>query len=284
MVMSNNCDMINAGFSVSGNVASNYISYDAILTRSGIYVDDNHHICINNLCITGVGNGTGIIRSNYTNVSTDTYTYVRLPLRFECCANDSYRSIITSQEEERRTIITETEAEIREESVIERQLSEAIAHHEENLARNREASIRERQLISDRREKEKQERQLASEQARNLLLEFLDEENKQRLFDKRNLEILSKLFPDITYIVSTSEKNEMVKAINKQRGDIEVDRLCLIVSEIDEDGEYNWLPIEDVILSIVLYLLNAEEDFLRIAHHHSRSNNHENLCARLDIL
>lgn len=252
---------IETGMSITNSTSFDYAS----TTRSGIYVDDDRHIVMNNLCITDMGNGTGIIRNNYTNANTSTYACVRLPLTFECCTNPFHEELY------RENI----------ENVYNPQLSDAIARHEENLARNREESIRERQLILDRREKEKQERQLASERAKSLLLEFLDEENKQRLFGKQNLEILSALFPDITYIIPTTEKNEMVKAINKQKGDVEIDRLCLTVSEIDEDNQDNWLPIEDVILSKVLYLLNAEEDFLRIARHHSRSDNHENLYARL---
>lgn len=241
-------------------------------TRSGIYIDDNNHIVVNNVSLYSMGNGTGIIRSNYTSAGTDTYTCVRLPLRFYC--TDTFHGELYREDS---GIMLDSIPD--DNPQFNAPLSEAISHHQENLSQLREESERARQEIIDKQARREKEKQLASERARSLLLEFLDEENKQKLLTKQNLEILSGIFPDITYFISTTKKDELIKAINNERG--EVDRLCLVVSEIDEDNQDNWLPVEDIILSKVLYLLNAEEDFLRIARHHGNSDNHENLYDRI---
>lgn len=109
----------------------------------------------------------------------------------------------------------------------------------------------------------------AKERARALLLEYLDNENKQRLLDNKPLEIASKLFNGIKYRmpISRMDKIEAVKD-NKV-----VTRLCLLVKE------HETLPIEDVVLTKLLHVLNDERNMLGIANH---SSVQENLLAGLN--
>lgn len=99
----------------------------------------------------------------------------------------------------------------------------------------------------------------AKDRAKALLLEYLDNENKQRLLDDKPLEIASKLFNGIKYHIPISKigKIEVFKE-NKV-----VTKLCLIVKE------HETLPIEDVILTKLLHTLNDEGNMLKIANHSS---------------
>lgn len=108
----------------------------------------------------------------------------------------------------------------------------------------------------------------AAKKARLLLTECLDSENLQRLFDKKSLEIQSKLFEDIKYSIPLS--NGRIKAIKENKV---ITELCLAIN-----SPVN-LPTDDVILAKFLYALHDEENMLRTANHFCKK---EDLLARLN--
>ena len=109
----------------------------------------------------------------------------------------------------------------------------------------------------------------ATERAKSLLLEYLDEENKQKFLDKKHLEIGSKLFKDIKYHIPLSKLGR-IKAWKDNRV---ITELCLLVKETEQ------LPIEDVVLTKLLHVMNDETNMLKTANH---SNVKENLLSGLN--
>lgn len=108
----------------------------------------------------------------------------------------------------------------------------------------------------------------AKEKAKNLLLEYLDDDNKQRFLANKPLEIVSNIFENIKYQIPIS-KIGRIKAWKENKI---ISELCILVKE----GEP--LPLEDVILTKLLYVINDEENVLRTANH---SNVQENLLSGL---
>lgn len=99
----------------------------------------------------------------------------------------------------------------------------------------------------------------AKDRAKALLLEYLDNENKQRLLDNKPLEIASKLFKNIKYHIPISKIGK-IEAFKENKV---VTKLCLIVKETES------LPVEDVVLTKLLHTLNDEGNMLKIANHSS---------------
>lgn len=122
---------------------------------------------------------------------------------------------------------------------------------------------------ADAKERAKREEAEITERAKNLLLQHLDNENKQRYIEKKPLEIVSKLFENIKYHVPISKLGR-IKAWKESKV---ITELCLLVRE----GEH--LPVEDVILTKLLYILHDERNMLKTANH---SNVEENLLAGLN--
>ena len=109
----------------------------------------------------------------------------------------------------------------------------------------------------------------ATERAKTLLLEYLDEDNKQKFLNKKHLEIASKLFNNVKYHIPLSRLGR-IKAWKENRV---ITELCLLVKEVEQ------LPIEDVILTKLLHVMNDEKNMLKTANH---SNVKENLLAELN--
>lgn len=97
----------------------------------------------------------------------------------------------------------------------------------------------------------------AKERAKTLLLEYLDNENRQRLLDNKPLEIMSKLFENIKYHIPISKIGK-IEAFKENKV---VTRLCLIVKETES------LPVEDVVLTKLLHTMNDEGNMLKTANH-----------------
>lgn len=135
---------------------------------------------------------------------------------------------------------------------------------EQELLRQRE----ERSKIEETAKKALEEAAKADEKARLLLLEYLDDENRQRLFDKKPLEVPSRLFGDIKYHIPIS--NGRIKAWKENKV---VTELCLAVKES------GCLPTDDIVLTKLLHILHDEENMLRTANHFDKK---ENLLARLN--
>lgn len=114
------------------------------------------------------------------------------------------------------------------------------------------------------------ERIVADERARSLLLEHLDEFNKDRYIKKEPIEIPSNIWSDVRYRLPIS-KWEKIIALKKEKV---IDRLCLMVQE------HEHLPLEDVILTKMLHVLYNEIEMLRTANHYPEKDG-ENLLTRL---
>lgn len=123
---------------------------------------------------------------------------------------------------------------------------------EQELLRRREERAKAEELAKKARE----ESAKAEEKARILLLEYLDNENRQRLLDRKPLEIPSGLFGDIKYHIPIS--NGRIKAWKENKV---VTELCLAV------GESGCLPTDDIVLTKLLHVLHDEENMLRTANH-----------------
>lgn len=136
-------------------------------------------------------------------------------------------------------------------------------------------SRRELQPESDfeRRERELREEAIAErkkeavERAKDLLLEYLDSENRQRYLDRKPLEVKSKIFSGVKYHIPISY--DRVKAWKQGRV---VSELCLRVRAPEP------MPLEDILLAKLLLLENDEAEVLRTANHF---NVQENLLAGL---
>ncbi len=113
------------------------------------------------------------------------------------------------------------------------------------------------------------EEEKATERAKTLLLEYLDEENKQKFLDKKHLEVASKLFKDVKYHIPLSKLGR----IKAWKEDKVITELCLLVKETEQ------LPTEDIVLTKLLYVNNDEKNMLKTANH---SNVKENLLAELN--
>lgn len=109
----------------------------------------------------------------------------------------------------------------------------------------------------------------ATERAKNLLLEYLDEDNKQKFLDKKHLEISSKLFNDVKYHIPLSKLGR----IKAWKENSVITELCLLVKEVEQ------LPVEDVVLTKLLHVMNDETNMLKTANH---SNVKENLLTGLN--
>lgn len=109
----------------------------------------------------------------------------------------------------------------------------------------------------------------ATERAKILLLEYLDEDNKQKFYDKKHLEVPSKLFDGVKYHIPLSKLGR-IKACKENKV---ITELCLLVKEAEQ------LPIEDVVLAKLLHVSHDEKNMLRTANH---SNVHENLLVNLN--
>ena len=109
----------------------------------------------------------------------------------------------------------------------------------------------------------------ATERAKNLLLDYLDDDNKQKFLDKKHLEISSKLFKEVKYHIPLSKLGR----IKAWKDDKIITELCLHVKEIEQ------LPIEDVVLTKLLHVMNDEANMLKTANH---SNVKENLLLGLN--
>lgn len=132
--------------------------------------------------------------------------------------------------------------------------------------RNQEYNIPKKVQPSPEKLKEEAD---AKERAKNLLLEYLDEENKQRLLNNKPLEIASKLFNEIRYHIPLSKLGR-IKAWKENKI---ITELCVLVRKGED------LPTEDVVLTKLLYILNDEGNMLVTANHSSIK---ENLLERLN--
>lgn len=135
---------------------------------------------------------------------------------------------------------------------------------EEERARE-EARVKAREVA----EKAEKERKIAEEKAKVLLLEHLDDVNKQKYNDKKPLEITSRLFSDIIYQIPISRIGR-IRALKENQV---ISELCLLVN----GGQ--GLPTDDVVLTKLLYTKHDEENMLRTANHSSVK---ESLLARLN--
>ena len=116
----------------------------------------------------------------------------------------------------------------------------------------------------------KKAKEYAEEAARNarlLLTDYLDNDNTKRLLNNESLVIPSRLFDDIKYHIPIS--NGRIKAWKEDKI---ITELCLSVKESRN------LPLDDVILTKLLHIINDEENFLRTANHF---NMQENLMSRM---
>jgi len=132
---------------------------------------------------------------------------------------------------------------------------------------NCEQRHRENQELLEQHKAEAGAKEKAREKARVLLLEYLDDKNKQRYLDNKPLEIASRLFGGVRYYIPIAYGRIKAWKDNKI-----ITELCLTVKESE-------LPLEDVILTKFLYLLNDEKNVIKTANHF---NVQENLLAILN--
>jgi hypothetical protein len=135
---------------------------------------------------------------------------------------------------------------------------------EQELLRQREERVKAEEAAKNA----KAEVAEAEGKARLLLLEYLDNENKQRLLDRKPLEVPSRLFGDIKYHIPIS--NGRIKAWKENKV---ITELCLAVRES------GCLPTDDIVLTKLLHVLHDEENMLRTANHFDIK---ENLLTRLN--
>ena len=153
-----------------------------------------------------------------------------------------------------------------DEPVIKYKPNETVIHKpsEQELLERQKIKAKELEIA----EKAKIEAKIAEEKARSLLLEYVDSENKQRLIDKKPLEVPSRLFGDVVYQIPIS--GGRIKAL---KGDKIVTELCLTLSTPE------LLPSDDIVLTKLLHTVHDEENMLRTAKHW---NVKEDLMARLN--
>ncbi len=106
------------------------------------------------------------------------------------------------------------------------------------------------------RERQKQEDAEASECARRLLMEYLDENNRKNFSEQKPLEVESGIYHGLKYRIPHYDGR--IKAC---KGDNVVSELCLQVRAPE------WLPREDKLLAKLLYMQNDEAQALRTANH-----------------
>jgi hypothetical protein len=145
---------------------------------------------------------------------------------------------------------------------------EAVRRHElrewrmEPLERWREAAL------TKLRERQKKEEMEASECARRLLMEYLDEKNRKNLAEKKPIDVESGIHQGLKYQIPHYDGR-----ITAWRNNKVVSELCLQVRAPE------WIPREDRILAKLLYLQSDEALALRTANH---SNIKENLLEGLN--
>lgn len=129
--------------------------------------------------------------------------------------------------------------------------------------RRREPLERWREVTRNQiRERQKKEEAEASECAKRLLLEFLDEKNRKNFAEQKPLEVESGIHQGIKYQIPYY--NGRIKAC---KGDNVVSELCLQVRAPE------WIPREDRLLAKLLYLWNDEALALRTANHFNIKDN-----------
>lgn len=135
---------------------------------------------------------------------------------------------------------------------------------------------RQQELRSQRELEEELRRQeeiaIARETAKALLMEYLDDNNKEKLNNNNPIEITSRMFHDIIYQIPINKMGN-IRAIKENRV---IDKLCLIVNAPE-------LPVEDVLLAKILHIRHNEEEMLRIANHNTPEDG-ENLLERIKIV
>lgn len=124
-------------------------------------------------------------------------------------------------------------------------------------------NIEPQQQIPQKSPEQIKEENEASERAKTLLLEYLDEDNKRKFLDKKRLEISSRLFGGVKYHIPLSK----VGRIKVWKDDNMVTELCLLVKETEQ------LPAEDVLLTKLLHILHDEKNMLKTAHHFNVKEN-----------
>lgn len=139
---------------------------------------------------------------------------------------------------------------------------EVIRRHEEKLRRRQPLDRwfeQNEKRISERKKIEEAE---ASQLARRLLFEYLDEKNRNNFADEKPLEIESGIHQGVRYQIPHHDGR-----IKAWRGDKVVSELCLIVKAPE------WIPHEDKLLTKLLYLRNDEALALRTANHFNQNEN-----------
>lgn len=116
-----------------------------------------------------------------------------------------------------------------------------------------------RKIISERQKKEEVE---ASQLAKRLLLEYLDEKNRKNFEAEKPLEVESGIHAGIKYQIPHHDGR-----IKAWKGDKVVSELCLQVRAPE------WIPHEDKLLAKLLYLRCDEAAALRTANHFNQKEN-----------
>lgn len=119
------------------------------------------------------------------------------------------------------------------------------------------------QQLPQKSQKQIKEEVEATERAKTLLLEYLDEDNRQKFLDKKHLEIASKLFNNVKYHIPLSKMGR----IKAWKEDKVITELCLLVKETEQ------LPEEDVVLTKLLHVMNDERNMLKTANHFNVKEN-----------
>lgn len=133
---------------------------------------------------------------------------------------------------------------------------ETVRCHEE-MRRRMEPLEQWRKAMRNRvNERQKKEEAEASELAKRLLFEYLDENNRNNFTEKKPLEVESGIHPGVKYQIPYYDGR-----IKAQRGDKVVSELCLQVKAPE------WIPREDTLLAKLLYLRSDEATALRTANH-----------------
>lgn len=133
---------------------------------------------------------------------------------------------------------------------------EAIRRHEIQERRRELERWRDAALSKLKERQQKKEDAEASECAKRLLFEYLDEKNRKNLEEEKPLEVESGIHQGIKYQIPYYDGR--IKAC---RGDNVVSELCLQVRAPE------WIPREDKLLAKLLYLRNDEVQALRTANH-----------------
>ena len=116
-----------------------------------------------------------------------------------------------------------------------------------------------RKIISERQKKEEVE---ASQLAKRLLLEYLNEKNRKKFTEEKPIEIESGIHQGIKYHIPHHDGR--IKAL---KGDKVVSELCLIVKAPE------WIPSEDKLLAKLLFFQSDEALALRTANHFNQKEN-----------